>query len=69
VKLLAGLLNYNRREKVPVRRIADMPESTVRPVMLTASILILFAPAKDAAANEAAIKQLAPGATASTSSG
>jgi hypothetical protein len=27
VKLLAGLLNYNRREKVPVRRIADMPES------------------------------------------
>jgi polar amino acid transport system substrate-binding protein len=35
----------------------------MRPVMLTALILVLLAPAKDAAANEAAIKQLAPGDT------
>jgi polar amino acid transport system substrate-binding protein len=35
----------------------------MRPVMLTALILTLLAPAKDAAANEAAIKQLAPGDT------
>ncbi len=60
---LERLLNYNRRRKVPVRRIADMPETTMRLMMPIALTLVLLAPAKEAVATEAAIRQLAPGDT------
>lgn len=60
---LERLLNYNRRRKVPVRRIADMPETTMRLMMPIALTLVLLAPAKEAVASEAAIRQLAPGDT------
>jgi polar amino acid transport system substrate-binding protein len=64
VKRLAGLLNYNRRHKVPVRRIADMPETPImRLVPVIALAFVLLANAKSSAADDNAVKQLAPGDT------